>query len=151
MLFRTHLLLGIIFFLLFQQFFSGGSVIIFLGLVLLGSILPDIDEANSTINRWSGIVGRIFAFLFRHRGLFHSLLFAVLISWGVQHYFGMYYAVGLWLGYVAHLLGDALTRGGVQVFYPFSRFKIRGPLKTGGWMEFILFIILAVLILWNVY
>lgn len=146
MLCRTHLLLGIVFFLLFHNFFYGGNVILFFGLVLLGSILPDIDERHSTVNRWSGFIGRIISFFFHHRGIFHSLLFAAVIFWAMKTYAGLYYAIGLALGYVAHLAGDALTPMGVQVFYPFSSFRLRGPMKTGGLLEWVIFILLAVLI-----
>ena len=118
----------------------------FFVLVLLGSILPDIDERNSTINRWSGILGKIVSFFFRHRGMFHSLLFAAVVFWVMKTYAGLYYAVGLALGYVAHLVGDAITLMGVQIFYPFSSFRLRGPMKTGGWLEWIIFMVLAVLI-----
>ncbi len=147
MLFKTHLLLGIIFFLAFNHYFSGGNLIFFFLLVLLGSIIPDIDERHSKVNQWSGFLGRIVTLFFGHRGLFHSLLFAVLISGGVWVYYGWYYAGALLLGYIAHLAGDALTPMGVQVFYPFYGFKMRGPMRVGGFLEGILFLILAALIL----
>ncbi len=147
MLCKTHFLLGIVFFLVFHNFFHGGNVVVFFFLVLLGSILPDIDERNSTINRWSGFLGKTVGFFFRHRGLFHSLLLAAVLFWVMKMYFGAYYALGLSLGYVAHLAGDAVTLMGVQIFYPFSSFRLRGPMRTGGWMEWIIFILLAVLIL----
>jgi inner membrane protein len=147
MLFRTHILIGIIFFLLLRKFFSGGDEILFFLFVLLGSILPDIDEANSKINRWSGIIGKWVSFFFKHRGIFHSLLFAVLLFIIVAVYWKSYYAWALALGYVAHLIGDGITPMGIQIFYPFSTYKIRGPIRTGGWMEGMVFLVLVVVII----
>ncbi|MEK6845688.1 MAG: metal-dependent hydrolase, partial [Nanoarchaeota archaeon] len=71
MLFLTHLLLGIASFLLVKEYLIGNQIIILL-LILLGSILPDIDEAHSKINQWGGILGKIIAFFSKHRGMFHS-------------------------------------------------------------------------------
>ncbi len=147
MLFYTHLLLGILFFVLLKNYFSGGSSFWFLILMLLGSILPDIDEANSKIKRWSGIIGDVVSSFFEHRGIFHSLLLAVILFFGITYFFGNYYAWGLFLGYVTHLIGDGLTPMGVQVFYPFSKFRIHGPIKTGGMGETILLVLIALVII----
>ncbi len=145
MLFRTHLLLGIIFFLLAKDFVGGNDVIFFL-LVLFGSILPDIDEGRSKINRWSGFLGGIIAFFSKHRGFFHSLLFFILLFFACAYFWSPYYGAALLLGYAAHALGDGITPMGIQVFYPFSQFKMKGPIRTGSFAEGILFVILMVLI-----
>ena len=147
MLFYTHLLLGILFFTFFKDYFSGGNTIIFLGMLLLGSILPDIDESHSTINRCTGIVGKIISFFFEHRGIFHSLLFAFIFFVGITQYWSNYYGWALQLGYCAHLLGDALTKRGVQIFYPFSHFKLKGPLRTGGFLEAIVLVLIVVVLI----
>lgn len=142
MLFHTHILLGITFFLLFSSFFGATGSVIFLLFVLLGSIFPDIDERKSRMNRYSGIIGTIIAFFSRHRGLFHSFLFAG----GLSFLLGIWqplYAYGFLLGYLAHLVGDGITRGGIMPFYPFSRFKVRGPFKVGGFMEGVLLLALV--------
>ena len=147
MLFHTHVLLGIVLFLLVKDFFSGGSEVMFFLLVLLGSILPDIDERRSKINRWSGIIGSIVAFFAKHRGFFHSLLCYVLLFFVVYYYFSLYYAVALFIGYLAHMVGDGFTKMGVQPFYPFFEFKIRGPLKVGGMAEGAVMVLLVLLII----
>ena len=51
MLFLTHLLLGIVSFLLIKGYLVGNQIVILL-LILLGSILPDIDEENSWSSLW---------------------------------------------------------------------------------------------------
>ncbi len=146
-LFYTHLLIGIIVFLLTKDLFSGGSQLVFFFVLLLGSLLPDIDEQRSRINQWSGLIGKVIAFFAKHRGFFHSLLFFVLSFVLVDFFWNFYYATALFLGYLAHLIGDGITRRGVYVFYPFSAFKLKGPLKVGGVMEIMAWLILALLIL----
>src|SRR3989344_5508382 len=115
--------------------------------ILLGSILPDIDEKHSRINKWFGIVGSIVAFFAKHRGFFHSLLFHGIIFFAISYFFNTYYAWALLLGYTAHIVGDGITPMGVQLFYPFSQFKIRGPIKTGGFWEGIIMIVLIIVII----
>ncbi len=149
MLFQSHVLLGVIFFLLVRNWFSGGNEIVFFLLVLLGSVLPDIDSSKSRVNKWSGIFGVIVGFAFRHRGIFHSLLFHLLLFFIVRSFFGVYYASGLFLGYLAHLVGDGISKGGVKVFYPFSSYKVRGFMKVGGFVEGLLFVVMFLLILWQ--
>ena len=147
MLFHTHLLLGVLFYLLFARFFSGGNQIIFFLLVMLGSLLPDIDESNSKINQWFGAGGKIASLFTHHRGVFHSLIFTVFLFLLVSFLTQNYYAYALVLGYLSHLVGDALTPMGVQIFYPFSKFKLRGPIKTGKLGEmFILLALFAIII-----
>ncbi len=147
MLFHTHLLLGILFFLVFRFFFHGGNLIIFFILVLLGSILPDLDSKYSKIHQWSGFMGLIITFFAKHRGLLHSLLFHLFLFFIVSFFFSPYYASGLLLGSLAHLLADGTTRRGVQVFSPFSLYTIKGPLKAGGFIESVLLLLIVFLIL----
>lgn len=143
MLFPTHILLGIVLFLVIKDFFPGTNQIIAFILVLLGSVLPDIDEGRSKINRWSGILGIIVAFFSRHRGFFHSLVFHLIVFFTVNYFLGVYYASALLLGYFSHLIGDGITPMGVQVLYPFFKFKLRGPIIVGGIAEKVIMITLA--------
>lgn len=144
MLFMTHLLLGIVFFLVLKGWI-GSSVTVFL-LVLLGSILPDIDVAHSKINQWSGILGKWVAFFSKHRGVYHSLFLAVVLLSGLGYFWRWDYGLAFFIGYLAHLLGDGITIQGVQLFYPFSDWKIKGPIKTGGVLEMVLFLVMVVLV-----
>ena len=146
MLFYTHLLLGVFFFLLVDPFLSPARELVFFLMVLLGSVFPDIDEPHSKMNRWSGILGRVVGVLFIHRGVIHSFLFMGLMCALVWHFWAGFAALGLLLGYVAHLFGDALTPMGVAVLYPFSNFRVRGPIRTGGLVEVLLMVLIIVLV-----
>ena len=136
---------GIVAFILLSPLFSGGNEIVFLVLVLLGSILPDIDDGNSKIKKASGVLGSIISFMFKHRGILHSLIFVfflfILIS-----LWNSYYAWGLSIGYLSHLLSDSLTPMGIRIFYPFSSFKLRGPIKVGSTGEWIVLFGLVILV-----
>lgn len=135
MLFYTHLLIGVLLYLITHPYFPGGNKWIFMVIILLGSLLPDIDERNSKISRQSGIIGSIVGLLTKHRGIFHSVFLAILLFLLITAFWSNYYAWAMLIGYFGHLLGDALTPMGIQVFYPLSRFKLRGPIKTGRILE----------------
>ncbi|PIZ51474.1 hypothetical protein COY27_03725 [Candidatus Woesearchaeota archaeon CG_4_10_14_0_2_um_filter_33_13] len=146
MLFYTHLLLGIVGFLLLNKYFSGGYEWLFLLFVLLGSVLPDIDDGKSKIKKASGIIGSVISFLFKHRGILHSLIFA-LVLFVLLSLWDIYYAWALLIGYTSHLVGDVITPMGIQLFYPFSRWKIRGPIRVGKFGEWIILFGLVVLVI----
>tara|TARA_Y100000310_G_scaffold341396_1_gene440398 strand:+ start:847 stop:1305 length:459 start_codon:yes stop_codon:yes gene_type:complete len=133
MLFPTHILLGLFTFLISAKFFSGNEIL-FLIFILLGSILPDIDEKHSKATQWTGLLGKTISFFSKHRGFFHSLFFVVIITSLVKYFINDYLAWGVFLGLISHLLGDALTKQGLPILYPFP-FKIKGFLKTNGWGE----------------
>lgn len=147
MLFKSHILLGIIFFLLIHNLIKGGNEIALFIMILLGSIFPDIDEGRSKMNQWSGFLGRIVTFFCQHRGIFHSLLLAVIISGLMAFYWNSYYALGLFVGYISHLAGDAVTLAGVKPLYPFSEYKIKGHLRVGGVWEKVVYLLLIILII----
>lgn len=147
MLFYTHLLLGVLFFSISKPFFSGSHELAFLLLVLLGSILPDIDESKSKINQWFGAGGKIAGLFSQHRGIFHSLIFTVFLFLLIGFFTQTYYAYALALGYLSHLIGDAFTSMGVQMLYPFSKFKLSGPIKVGGLGEMLIMVLLAAIII----
>ena len=149
MLFQTHLALGVITFILFGDYFSGGNVLLFFFFVLLGSLLPDLDDGKSKIKQASGILGMLISFIFKHRGFLHSLFFGALL-WFVVSFWSTYYAWGLLLGFFSHLFGDVITVRGLRLFYPFN-FRIHGWLRVGSfWEMLVLFIALVLLVRWLV-
>ncbi len=146
MLFQGHLLLGLVYYLLFFDNFSPNNQFLFFFFVLLGSLLPDIDEENSKINQWSGFIGKIVGRIFPHRGFLHSIFFFTILFFVLKHFLGATYGYGLLLGYLAHLTGDCISLAGVRIFYPF-RFKIKGPLRVGSKFETVLTILLFLLVI----
>ena len=137
---------------------------IFYFAVGIGALLPDIDNARSTLGQKLGPVSREIQRLAGHRTIFHSILGVVigsLIAVGLERiaiYFldqrGMlpsahvintthmiFFAV--LFGCIMHIIADALTIGGVPLLWPYhKRFGFppdsRWRFRTGTWPEFVI-------------
>ena len=138
MLTKTHLAISIFAILLFIN--SVKSKIIFSIVVLIATLIPDIDSNLS----WLGkrIIFRPLQFFVRHRGILHSFTFLILISL-IFVLFVPVVVFGFFLGYGSHLLADSFTIDGIRPFYPFkktSSWKIR----TGGKREIMILIVFII-------
>jgi len=136
---RTHLAIGLAFALLFLPHVN--NKLIFFLVVLISSLIPDIDSPNSTLGRHK--VFRPLQWVSEHRGVFHSLtlgvVFALILAliWPIL-------AFPFFLGYAAHLLSDSFTKDGITPFWPWKR-NTRGPIRTGGASEYPVFIVFLVI------
>jgi len=101
---------------------------------LFGALFPDIDT------------------IYKHRIILHNLpaLFAAMglmtwsgVGWGVIMAFSV--------GCVSHLLCDELTSHGICPFWPFFKWKMKGPLKTGGIGEKFLVWFLVIITMFYLY
>ncbi len=148
MMFKTHLSLGVLAGLFFMRQFSLEAPWVFLIIVGFSSILPDIDTKNSWIGRRFKPVSWILSLLFGHRKLFHSVVFALLIFIVLYFLTVSYVAAAFLIGYVVHVLVDGLTVQGVKPFFPFSKFEIKGFLRSGDLTDNLLFFLIIVGIIW---
>jgi len=125
--------------------------------VIISSLLPDIDEPKSYIGRRLYFLSGIFRDLgLKHRGFTHFFfipLSIMLLGFIVQDGIGLFFWVGF--GILMHDLGDLLTKGGIDsFFYPFLPGKKIGLLpkqlrfKTFSLIEKI---IIFLLIFINIY
>ena len=83
----------------------------------LGSLLPDIDQRNSTISKKVKPVGVVASAVVGHRTIFHNpLLYLVLglLAWKMIPAY-MPHVISLLLGVVTHLFMDALNPSGIPV------------------------------------
>jgi len=128
------------------------------GLVLIanviGSLLPDIDQASNRLwdllpgGDWLGKAGK--HLFVAHRTLSHSILGAFLvyklIYWLLPQILNSDYinydlvAMGLMIGYVSHLSADSFTEEGLPILFPLKiNFGIPPikpwRIKTGKWFE----------------
>ncbi len=140
MMYKTHVAFGILLGLLAFDYFNVDKYAFFAA-VIFGSIFVDIDEAGSFIGRRTWPISNMIAYIFGHRGLFHSIFLAALIFFVLYHFGYAAIAFGFLIGYLSHLAADTLTIDGVRLFYPFSRTAIRGFITTNGLMETIFFIL----------
>lgn len=146
MLFKTHLFFGFLAGLIALDFLDIKNKFLFLIITIIFSIFPDVDHENSKINK-KLIITKIFSILFKHRGFVHSIFF-VLVLFLIAIYFNYFdVGYGVLTGYLAHLAIDGLTKNGVKMFYPVFNFKIRGFVRTGGFLERIIFLVILVLII----
>ncbi len=129
-----------------------------------GALLPDIDNARSTLGRKLGPVSREIQHLAGHRTFFHSILglvFGSLLAIGLEQVViyllsqhglllpaqlvGASHLVffGVLFGAIMHIAADALTQGGVPLFWP-NRKRYGFPpnprwrFRTGTWPEFVI-------------
>ena len=143
-----------------QLGFSPICTTLFIFLVLLGALFPDIDEPKSTIGRkfwfmsWPiKLLSHIIPLL-KHRGITHLFLVPFSLSITALYWENIWLG-GFTLGWLLHTFGDLITMGGIRgYFYPFwSNRKIvflPDALRfyTGGGAEQIL---IAFLVLVNGY
>ena len=140
MRFYTHILFSILVGLLIiknnvivhEQF----NEVVFLIMIILAGTLPDLDEPHSKIGKKVPLISWPAKLLLRHRGIIHSL-WIPLVSYLIISPFSSIIATGISIGYLSHLVLDALTPAGITPFWPIP-WKIRGPIKTGALVEHIL-------------
>ena len=128
--------------------------------LVVGSLFPDIDSSTSKLGKRVKPVSKIISKLFGHRGFFHSLIFIGLLFLLLKHIFdtkniSQYNVIyiGFCCGCLLHLVCDMMTKGGVPLLYPFSKFKFHlTGMKSGSKYEpialgFVILCIVAVTIL----
>lgn len=136
---KTHLALSVLIAVLFLSHISNKFLFIFI--VLIATIIPDIDTGFSTAGR--NIFLKPLQFFVRHRGILHSFSFCVIASFLIA-WFLPQAALAFFLGYGFHLFLDSFTREGIMPFWPWRKVS-SGIFKTGGRMEASLFVTLLIL------
>jgi inner membrane protein len=137
MLAKTHLAFGFFLSLIITPMLNMQNSLIFTLIILLGSVLPDIDNPKN-----------FFGFPFigwftKHRGIFHSIYLAALFPLILAYFTNLSYGIALFIGYFSHLVFDSLTKSGINFLHPFSSFKISGFIETGSIIEYIIFVFLC--------
>ena len=139
MMVRTHLAITLLAVFLFFQHVS--SKIAFVIMIFLASLLPDIDTGFSTLGKTE--VGKLAQFFVKHRGFLHSFTFCLAVSI-LLAFFIPVLSFGFFLGYSLHLFADSFTIEGIKPYWPFKH-KISWKIRTGGYTETSVFIVLLLL------
>jgi len=150
MMFKTHIAFGALFGLLLTYYFQPRQQWLFALLFLLASVLPDIDCAKSKIGRKVRPVSSLIEGVFKHRGFLHTIWLpsaAFLVALFFQQTF---IGVAISCGYMLHLFVDALSTEGVRIFYPFLSFRLRGFVRTGSGLEYVMLLLTCIAIGWFV-
>ncbi|MBI4148462.1 metal-dependent hydrolase [Candidatus Woesearchaeota archaeon] len=140
--------IGLLVALIAAPVLASDQKVVFVVLVVFGSLLPDVDHKGSKINRLLPVT-KLVATFFRHRGFFHSI-FPPLIILGIGYYYEfILVAQALAIGYLSHLLSDSFTKLGVNYLYPVSQFRVMGFIEVGTIWESVLFagVILSIVIM----
>jgi inner membrane protein len=137
---------------------------LFYVMVAIGALLPDIDNARSTLGKKLGWVSRGIQHFVGHRTLFHSILGLVVgtgIAIGFEKLFEYLLAsrgyilpariissshlviIAVLFGCIMHILADALTEEGVPLFWPMHKYYGFPPnrywrFRTGTWPEHVI-------------
>jgi membrane-bound metal-dependent hydrolase YbcI (DUF457 family) len=151
--------------------------VIYYSSVGFGALLPDIDNARSTMGRRFGWISKEIQRVAGHRTLLHSLLglaLGSLLAIGLEQVVSYMLAlrgfpfpanvvsgshlvfIGILFGAIIHIAADALTTGGVPLFWPnHKRYGFppnpRSRFHTGTWPEAVIvwsFIILVAIGVW---
>ena len=111
--------------------------VVFTFVVLLATLLPDMDLSGSTVGKKRGF--RPLQFFVEHRGPIHSLTFCLIIAIILSFFFPTL-AFAFFLGYAIHLFSDSFTKEGIMPFWPYDK-KVSWRLKTGGFVESSVFLV----------
>jgi inner membrane protein len=149
MLFRTHLAFAFLMSLYIIDFFPVKNKLLFIIIILFFAALPDIDESSSKIHKKFRPLSYL-ASLTGHRNIFHTLYTPLLFSLTLMLFNFKEQAIAILIGYLSHLLLDAITPQGISIFYPLNRKRIKGPISSGSFMETIIFFIFILLIIYKI-
>ena len=100
----------------------------------VGVLLPDIDMKFRKF----------------HRKLCHNIWFliiALFIGFSLN-LLDRTSAIIFSIGFFSHLIGDALTHRGIMPLWPVKKPKFNGPIKTGGFGEYLIILVLLLMIYW---
>jgi len=150
MLFRTHLAFSFLIGLYLIDFLEIGNQILFMIVLLFFSIFPDIDESSSKIFKKLKPFSYL-ASLFGHRNIFHTIYFPVAIALVLFIFNLKLLSIAVLIGYLLHLLLDMISKKGIALFYPLSKRRVRGFIKVGSLIENLMFVVLIVLIVYELF
>lgn len=149
MLGKTHITFGILFALPLYISFGGGNLI-FLMSAAFGSLLPDIDHPRSfisTLHPSTQFFSRHISKIVTHRGIFHTLIAAVVtfilvILLTLYFHASLLYPFFFFIGYISHLASDSLNPTGIRWLGPFRERKISWKIRTGSQSENVVFVLI---------
>lgn len=93
-----------------------------------GSLLPDIDQPNSTLGRKLGPISKLLNYGLGHRGLLHYPIFLAALMLGLYllypkippsfQYVYIAGSMGFGAGYLSHIFLDMLNSAGIKFLWP---------------------------------
>lgn len=148
MLYYTHIAFAILIGIFAKDYFPVGNIILFFSILIISSLLLDIDDAGSKIGKKLGIISQLIEFFFDHRDFFHSFLFIIPVYLVLSIFTPSDVSIAFLLGSSSHLVLDSMTPAGIAAFYPF-KYKVNGKIKTGSIGEKVLFGVILLIIFYK--
>ncbi|MDD4877739.1 MAG: metal-dependent hydrolase [Candidatus Nanoarchaeia archaeon] len=143
MMFKTHLAIGALAGITLFHYYIPEHPFLFAFIFLFASILPDIDTTKSVIGKRLWPVSSFLSIFTRHRGFFHTI-WIPLAAFGIGFYFNIGLFAAFTMGYLVHLLSDAMTSEGISLFSPVLKRRTKGFIKTGSALEYVFLVFVCV-------
>lgn len=145
---KTHLAMGMLcgeVYVLANGYLDIYSIAFAVAASAIGSLLPDIDHPQSmlaTSNKATKKVSRTVSAVTQHRGITHTLFFAVLIYLSMNYLlagrfqYGQMISNALMIGYLSHLVLDTMNEKGVMWLWPIlGQHMYVAKIRTGSKAE----------------
>ncbi len=139
MIWKTHFAIGFAAALYFST--RVNRPLIFIPIVLLASLLPDIDSGFSKLGKKP--IFRPVQMASSHRGIFHSYTFCIAASIIIAFFYPVL-ALPFFLGYSFHLFADSFTPQGIRPFWPLKSTS-SGLVAAGGRIDKTIFYIFVII------
>ena len=145
MMFRTHIAFSVLIGLASLEFFNIENHFLYFAFVILSSMVADIDIPNSKLGSKIKPISWLIEKLLGHRGILHSF-YPIIFFYILFFYIVNLPLVGLAviIGYSSHVFLDLFNKKGITLFPPFKISFIRGFIRTGGILEYVIFIALII-------
>lgn len=138
MLRRTHLALGFGIALYFLPHIQDNKFIFF-GVVILASLLPDIESGFAAVKRHHLFSIQPTKLLFHKNRIFHTYTFLIPATILIAVIYP-FLALPFFLGYSFHIFLDSFTPTGIKPFWPLKH-KAHGKIVPGGHIDKMLFFV----------
>lgn len=126
---KTHVVFSVLVSLFVLDYVKANPYI-FISVAFIAAMVPDIDTRKSFL----GSIVVLPGLLLKHRGILHSVVFAIFLLVLAPFINSVYYLAFV-VGYASHIFLDLLNKEGVEVFYPVSKKMSHGFIKSGGIIE----------------
>lgn len=85
-----------------------------------------------------------------HRKVFHNVWFLIICLFFLSRsmLFDRMAGIVFSIGFLSHLAADSLTHRGIMPLWPIKKPKFNGPVRTGGFGEYLIILMLIFLIYW---
>ena len=146
MMYRTHIAFSVLIGLISLEFFDVENKLLYFALVIISSMFVDIDLPKSKIGSKVKPISWLLELLLGHRGLLHSLYPVIFLYVLFFHILDLnLIGLAVVVGYLSHIFIDLFNKEGITLFPPFKLTFVRGFIRVGGIIEYVIFVTLVII------